>query len=224
LPARLIDSPLTTLPEHLGLAARLRAGTAALHQRAERAGIVADLLRGRATRGGYALLLRNLLPAYRAIEDGLWQHRDAPALRPFARPELFRAARIRDDLAVLCGPDAAALPLLPAGARYAHRIARAAAGSGGRLLAHAYVRTLGDLSGGQLFPTLLARSLALPPEALTFYRFPDVPDLGAARAAWRAALDPAGALLGNVDDIVREARIAFRLNIALAEAARSAAR
>jgi heme oxygenase len=203
-------------PDGVGLAARLRAATAAWHTRAERAGIVADLLRGRATRGGYALLLRNLLPVYQAIEDGLWRHRDTPALRPFARPDLFRAHAIAADLAVLGGTDA--LALLPAGARYAERVRRAESGDAGRLIAHAYVRTLGDLSGGRLFPALLARTLALPAAALTFYDYKDVPDLPAAKAAWRAGLDQAAPLLANPADVAREAQIAFRLNVALAEA------
>ncbi len=224
---RLVDNALTTLPDSAGqaagLAARLRAGTAALHTRAERAGIVADLLRGRATQAGYALLLRNLLPVYREIEDGLWRRRDSPALRPFARPDLFRASAIEADLSALRGAGAATAPLLPAAARYAHRARLAASGDGGRLIAHAYVRVLGDLSGGRLFAPLLARTLGLPPAALRFYAFPDVPDLDAAKSAWRAGIDRAAAMLDDPADMAREARIAFRLNIALSEAVRTAA-
>jgi heme oxygenase len=218
-----VDSPAS--PDGAGLAARLRAATAALHRRAERSGIVADLLRGRPERAGYALMLRNLLPVYRAIEDGLVRHRATPWLRPFADPALFRSAAIAGDLSAMDEAGGwASLPLLPAGARYATRVARAAAGDGGRLIAHAHVRTLGDLSGGQLMAGLLARSLALPPGALRFYEFADVPDLAAAKAAWRQALDAAAPHLAAPDEVVREARIAFRLNIALAEAVRAAAR
>jgi heme oxygenase len=205
-----------------GLAQSLRDGTAALHARAERSGILADLLRGAPERAGYALLLRNLLPVYRAIEDGLERQRDNPLLRPFARPELYRAAAISADLAALYGPDwPERLGLLPAGARYAFRAARAAAGDGVGLIAHAYVRTLGDLSGGRILAKLLARSLNLPPEARRFHEFSAVPDLNAAKAAWRAALDHAAA---PPDRVVPEARVAFRLNIALSEAVRDASR
>jgi heme oxygenase len=49
----------------------LREATADLHRRAERSGVIADLLHGRATRSGYALWLRNLLPAYRNLEAAL---------------------------------------------------------------------------------------------------------------------------------------------------------
>lgn len=196
--------------------ARLRDATGDVHMRAERSGFVADLLRGRAGRTGYALLLRNLLPVYRAIEDGL--ARETPALRPFARPDLYRAPRIAADLAALCGAHWPAM--LPAGARYAARATRAAEGDGALLIAHAYVRTLGDLSGGRMLGKLLKRTLALPADALNFYDFPDVPDIAVAKAAWRAALDAVAMPAG----LLHEARVAFRLNIALSEAVRNSVR
>lgn len=196
--------------------ARLRDATGDLHTRAERTGFVADMLRGRAGRAGYALLLRNLLPVYRAMEDGL--ARDAPVLRPFARPELYRAGRIEADLTVLCGQEWPSL--LPAGARYAARAARAAEGDGTLLIAHAYVRTLGDLSGGQMLGRLLARTLALPPEALNFYDFSAVADIPATKAAWRSALDAVAA----PGQLLHEAQVAFRLNISLSEAVQDALR
>ncbi len=203
-----------------GFAARLRVQTAALHRRAERAGIIAALLRGEGGTHGYALLLRNLLPVYAAIEEGWRQVGPLPGFAPFARPAFRRAGRIAADLAVLHGADwAASLPLLPAGARYAARVGRAAAaGDCGRLLAHAYVRVLGDLSGGQTVARVLGRTLALPEAALSFYAYPDLPDLAAARAEWRAALDRAAPLLPALPAALREAQVAFRLNIALSEA------
>ncbi len=205
-----------------GFAVQLRSGTGALHARAERSGFVADMLHGRAGRAGYALLLRNLLPVYRAIEDGLEKPRVSRLLRPFARSELYRAARIEADLAALCGPNLPGdLPaLLPAGARYAARAARAAEGDGSLLIAHAYVRTLGDLSGGRMLGKLLKRTLALPNEALNFYDFPGVANIESAKTAWRTALDA----VPIQNALLHEARVAFRLNIALSEAVRNAVR
>ena len=45
-----------------------------------------------------------------------------------------------------------------------------------RLIAHAYVRYLGDLSGGRIVGRILARSPGLGPEALSFYDFPGIAD------------------------------------------------
>src|SRR5271167_815901 len=89
-------APAATCQE--GLSERLRTATAALHARAERSGIVAEILRGRVTRTGYALYLRNLLAAYAALEDGLRRHRAHRAVGRFLRPELERAGAIARDL------------------------------------------------------------------------------------------------------------------------------
>ena len=208
--------PGVDLPEAAsGLAPALRARTAALHVQAERSGIVAEILRGRASRTAYALLLRNLLPAYRAMEAGLERHRLSPGVRWFARPEMYRAEAIAADLAALGGAHA----LLAAGAAYADRIA---ACDGPRLIGHAYARYLGDLSGGQVLKRLLARTLGLGPEATSFYDFPAIADIDAFKQAFRAALDRAGGEIADPAAVLDEAAEAFRLNIAVSEAVQAA--
>ncbi len=96
------ESPRETRPS---LSGALRERTAELHTQAERAGIVNDILRGTATRHGYALLLRNLLPAYEAMESGLDRHRDTRGTALFARREVYRADALRADLAAIAGAD-----------------------------------------------------------------------------------------------------------------------
>lgn len=192
----------------------LRERTADLHTQAERSGIVADILRGRASRDGYVLMLRNLLPVYRALEDRLGRHAGSPAVGRIVRPELARAGAIAADLASLAA-EPSALPVLPATARYVDAIDRAADGDGGRLVAHAYARYLGDLSGGQILKKLLARSLDLPPDALSFYEFPDIGDIAAFKAEYRAAIDRVGDEIGDFEAVVEEGATAFQLNIEL---------
>ena len=82
----------------------------------------------------------------------------------------------------------------------------------------AAVRTLGDLSGGQIVGDLLRRSLGLPEEALSFYRFSAIADIAAYKTDYRQALDAAGAEIADPAAVVAEAALAFRLNIALSEA------
>jgi heme oxygenase len=181
-------------------------------------------LRGEASRDGYILLLRNLLPAYRAIEQGLDRHRHSPMLGVIADYRLERAPAIEADLNELCGKRwRRQVPLLAAGKLYASRIAKAAEGGGSRLIAHAYTRYLGDLSGGQILQRLLARSLQLRPSQLSFYDFPRFSDLDALKADYRAALDAAGEHAGDRDAVVDEAAAAFSHNIALSCAVQSMA-
>jgi heme oxygenase len=201
------------------LADALRARTRALHREAERGGVIAALLHGASSRSAYALFLRNLLPAYRALEDGVEASR---ALLPgLARREVYRAQAIEADLRALQGADALHLPLLPQGLRYAERLA-ALADDAPRLAAHAYVRFLGDLNGGVLMRRVLARSLELEATALTFCAFA-APDLELLRAQYRAAFDalPFGPAQRIV--MLAEAELAFELNIALSEAVASSA-
>jgi heme oxygenase len=207
-----------------GLAMALRHGTAALHSEAEHSGIVQAILRRRASLAGYALLLRNLLPIYRTMERALRRLGPASDVAGWRRPELYRAEALAGDLTALAGPRwPLLLPLLPAGRRYAARVRAAAAGRGTLLIAHAYTRYLGDVSGGQVLRRLLGGALGLGPGELRFYDFPAVADPAALRDELRAALDLAGAALPDPGAVIAEAQAAFRLNIALSRAVLAAA-
>ena len=210
------DDPSAEAPS---FAAVMRERTKIVHREAERSGFIADLIRGRATRRGYATFLRNLVPVYAALEAALAARRNSPLLAAFAAPSLRRLASLQRDLSALVGPDeAAALPLVEAARAYATAIDDVAADP--RLMAHAYARYLGDLSGGQILKPLLGRTLGLGPEALSFYDFPDIVDLGAPKIAMREALDRVPA--AEAEPIVAEAIAAFRHNIALSEAVQAA--
>jgi heme oxygenase (biliverdin-producing, ferredoxin) len=211
------DSPA---PASVVTALYLRTKT--LHVKAERTGIIRDLLQGEASRQGYILLLRNLLPAYQAMERGLESHRGSSALAALAGYKFARAPAIESDLAAMCGEDRIYdIPLLVAGKQYANRIRKAAEGNGVRLIAHAYTRYLGDLSGGQILQRLLARSLQLRPSELSFYDFPRFSDLEALKVNYRKALDQAGAHVVDFHALVEEGAIAFSLNINLSRAVQS---
>jgi heme oxygenase (biliverdin-producing, ferredoxin) len=192
----------------------LRERTRDLHTQAERSGIIADILRGNATRDDYVLMLRNLLPVYQALEKHLASHAGSPLVGPLVRPELTRAGAVEADM-LLLSADALALPVLQQTSSYVAAIERAADGDGSRLIAHAYTRYLGDLSGGQIMKRLLARALELPPAALSFYDFPEIADIAAFKSEYRAAIDRAGDESDDFDAIVEEGALAFELNIAL---------
>ena len=114
-------------------------------------------------------------------------------------------------------------PILPAGARYAARLAAIADGDDGAcLIAHAYARYLGDMSGGQILKRLLARSLALDDMALSFYDFPAISDIKEFKAEYRAAIDRAAAEVGDLRSVIDEASVAFQFNIDVSDAVQAA--
>ena len=204
-------------------AAILRERTAGVHREAERAGVIADLIRARATRRGYALLLRNLAPAYTALEAALEAHGTASPLGALADPRLRRLPALARDIAALAGADwARDLPILPEAEAYAAAIV-AAQNDAPRLVAHAYARYLGDLSGGQILKPVLARTLGLGAEALAFYDFPELDDVAATKEAIRATLDAIPTGDAAAAAVVDEAVAAFRHNIAVSEAVQDAA-
>lgn len=219
-----VHESLSHSPAQFSLAAELRERTKRIHVQAEKSGIIADMLRGRIERHGYALLLRNLLPAYEVLEAGLMRHRDVPGIGPIVRPEIFRAQSLQDDLQAIAGQEwQAKLPVLPAGRDYAERITYISEHDSAGLIAHAYARYLGDLSGGQILMRLLGKSLQLEASALRFYEFPALPDLAAAKSALREAIDRCGREAEHPERIAEEAIAAFRHNIAVSEAVKRAA-
>lgn len=202
----------------------MRAGTRLLHARAERSGVINDVLRGRASRYAYALLLRNLRPAYGVLEAGLETFRHVPAVRAVADRGLYRARAIESDLYNLYGDEwEQRLPLLPAGQEYARRVATAAQGDGTRLIAHAYARYFGDLSGGPVLKRLLSQTPGLRPDQLSFFDFPEIDDGAAFKDSYRRAINAAAATIADIDAVIAEAAVAFELNIRVSEAVQKAA-
>ncbi|MFC3184480.1 biliverdin-producing heme oxygenase [Pseudoglutamicibacter albus] len=80
-----------------------------------------------------------------------------------------------------------------------------------RLIAHHYLRYLGDLSGGQAIGALVARHYNIPSELLTMWKFPTIDKPKIYKDAYRIHLDHF-AQQANQAEIVDEARLGFALN------------
>lgn len=182
----------------------IKIATRHLHSMAEQTGFIADILAGKATRYGLALLLRNLLPVYQILDSS-----------KFGGRFLARVDAIEADLRLLS--PGIELDLLPAGAAYAARL-RSVVGEGDAgLIAHAYVRYLGDLNGGQTIHQRLLRSLGPVATQLGFHRFSSVGDYRAFAERYRDVLDRA-LRAAEFDTVAWEVERAFQLNITLSEA------
>lgn len=194
-----------------GLAERLRRETAALHHQVERTGVMHALLHRRVDRAAYARLLRSLHAIYAALEPALAARRTDPCVAKVFDPALCRADALAADLHTLHGPHwAGELAVAPAARHYAERVAELADADPPALVAHAYVRYLGDLSGGQALRQLVADTFALPAgEGTRFYRFGTGAQTDALKRAFRAALDRLPADRAVQDTIVAEACRAF---------------
>lgn len=193
------------------LAARLRSATHELHRAVERAGLMPALLRGQLPLAGYVALLRNLQPIYAALEAGLLRHAAHPQLAPLPLAGLARAPALAADLVALHGPGwARELPLCAAAQAYVARLQQLADGQPALLAAHAYVRYLGDLNGGQLLARRVGLALHLAPgQGLAFYDFGSDEQAAARARALRAGLDAIAPDEPAAQALVDEACAAF---------------
>jgi heme oxygenase (biliverdin-producing, ferredoxin) len=208
----------------LALSQRLKAATRVAHGQAERGPMMQRLLAGRLPLTDYCQLLRQLQALYQALEAGLAEHAGDPRLARLCPPVLWRGAALADDLAHL-GPlalqPAAAVPgepgpwppaagLAPATRAYADRLQHLARHAPLLLLAHAYVRYLGDLYGGQMLGRRLRQQHGLSEaDGTRFYDFGDADRVRQLIGNFRSGLDSLALSPTDEDALVAEACEAF---------------
>jgi len=196
------------------LADRLKAETRSLHTAAECSPFMGALLRGRMELPAYSALLRNLHAIYAVLEPALERHAQHPVIAPVYLPALWRTPALAHDLGLLHGANwADALPLQPATLDYCEHLLELDAHRPARLLAHAYVRYLGDLSGGQMLRGIVAKML--PPEqaaATAFYEFGDAAQTRALTQAFRDGLAQVTVDADEQDALVHEAQLSFEMH------------
>ena len=207
---------------------RLRRETRPLHTAAERAGVMQLLLKGVLPMHAYAALLFNVQAIYAALEEALEHHGDdaciarifhpplQPPLQPHLQPHLQRSASLAADLHVLAEHQTFALE--GATQKYVARLRKLNVEAPRCLVAHAYVRYLGDLNGGQALKRLVARQYGLAQDQGTaFYEFGSAEQVAAMRDNFRTGLAemPLGA--EEIEAVVAEACEAFRWHVELFE-------
>jgi heme oxygenase len=195
---------------------QLRQATDDAHLAAERSTFVEDLVGERLPLASYARFVAQLHAVYRVLERATDAAATDPVTAPFLAPELLRVPSLRADLEYLVGADwSTQIDILPATEAYCARIQSSTAWSGG-LVAHHYVRYLGDLSGGQFLGRVVARVYELPDGLGTSaYRFDGIASPKTFKDAYRAKLDAASWTMDERAHIVDEANAAFACNTAI---------
>jgi heme oxygenase (biliverdin-producing, ferredoxin) len=208
----LTRSPSLPADAHSGGARALRDATLDVHRLAEDEPFIADLMAGRRDAADFARLTGQLRPIYAALEPAVATMRASGRLTGLFDPRLDRLAAIDHDLRVLANGTSAELTVpLPATQEYVERL-REVGDSEPRLLAHHYVRYLGDLSGGQIIATLMRRHYGIEDGALTFYAFEGLSSKGGFKTSYRRHLDKALAAQAFYAEVLDEARLAYEAN------------
>lgn len=202
--------------DDLPLAVALRERTSEVHKSAETSSFIGDLLEGRACPSAWGVLAVQQWVIYKALEDIITEHYlGHPLVAPLHDRHLLRVGAIEADLQSLFGPDVfvrmarGELAVLPATAAYAAKLRESHTAE--TMVAHHYVRYLGDLSGGQIIAVMLKRHYQVPKDALHFYRFDGIPKPKPYKDAYRAALNTLPATAEQCEQILDHAVSAFHL-------------
>lgn len=199
------------------LAQQLREGTKHSHTAAENTAYMKCFLKGIVEREPFRKLLANLYLVYSTLEAELQRHANHPIVGSMVFPEIYRSANLERDLAFYYGDNwREQIVPLPAGQVYVDRILEVSNTDPALLIAHAYTRYMGDLSGGQALKNIVRSALNLPPDQGTgLHEFEQLPTVEAKREfkeKYRQALNALPADAATIQRIVDEANYAFQLN------------
>ncbi|KAF8607036.1 hypothetical protein BDV93DRAFT_468765 [Ceratobasidium sp. AG-I] len=230
------------------IALLLKTSTLRAHELVEQSSGAVKLLRGELSREEYIYFTMVLWKVYSVLEAGLDKFSSNPVLAPTYRPALLhRATRLSSDIAYLTNTSEQtwqSTPLYlslistpPPGLRAytAHLeslISSPSEADHAKLLSHAYVRYMGDLSGGQSIRARMVKAYGLPTQGAgaSFFDFGSVDGsvgLDADGGERRATMGELGKVKdwyrqgmneGVGDDeemkaiLIQEANIAFDLN------------
>ena len=197
------------------LAQQLREGTTKSHSMAENVSFVKSFLGGVVDKKSYRQLVASLFFIYVAIEEEIEKNKTNNAINFIYFPELFRKKSLIDDLEYYYGIDwENNIELSLATQVYVDRIHNIGSNQPELLIAHAYTRYIGDLSGGQILKKIAKNAMQLQDNLGTsFYDFENIPDEVAFKNIYRNALNNIPLSDIQINQIIAEANIAFNLNM-----------
>ncbi|XP_075998900.1 heme oxygenase 2 [Genypterus blacodes] len=209
------DKEDTLRPEDLS--ELLAAGTKQVHEKAENTQFVKDFLRGRIRRELFKLGSVALYYTYAAMEEEIERNKEHPHFAPLYFPtELHRHQALASDLQYFYGPEwQSQISCSPATRRYVERIHQVGQEDPVLLVAHAYTRYMGDLSGGQVLKKVAQRALKLPStgEGVEFYRFDAIHSPKAFKQLYRSRMNELDLDGDTKERLVAEAVKAFQFNM-----------
>ncbi|XP_070836901.1 heme oxygenase 2 [Chaetodon trifascialis] len=203
------------------LSEMLAAGTKEVHEKAENTPFVKDFLRGRIRKELFKLGAVALYYTYTAMEEEIERNKDHPHIAPLYFPaELHRHEALARDLEYFYGPDwQSKVSCSQATQGYVDRIHQVGQEDPVLLVAHAYTRYMGDLSGGQVLKKVAQRAMKLPPtgEGLEFYQFDAIHSAKSFKQLYRSRMNELELDMEIKKKLVDEAVKAFQFNMEVFE-------
>ncbi|XP_004706285.1 heme oxygenase 2 [Echinops telfairi] len=186
----------------------LKEGTKEAHDRAENTQFVKDFLKGNIKKELFKLATTALYFTYSALEEEMDRNKDHPAFSPLYFPvELHRKAALIKDMVYFFGENwEEQVQCSKAAQKYVDRIHHVGQHEPELLVAHAYTRYMGDLSGGQVLKKVAQRALKLPitGEGAQFYMFENVDNAQQFKQLYRARMNALDLDLKTKERVVQE--------------------
>ncbi|KAF9905793.1 Heme oxygenase 2 [Linnemannia zychae] len=199
------------------LAVDLKEGTKTVHAEAERSKFVKYFFRGEISPATYGRFLVSLYHIYSALEEALEKNKDNENVQLVYFPtELNRKEALEEDLEFFNGPEWRDMlkTVSPAQKAYTDAIRRCSETKPELLIAHTYVRYLGDLSGGQILAKKLQKYNDLPEgKGVAFYHFDRIENKNEFKEMFRIRLNQVEVDEATHKAIVDESCQAFVRNI-----------
>ncbi|KAI1886767.1 hypothetical protein AGOR_G00199190 [Albula goreensis] len=198
------------------LSEQIKAVTKDSHVRAENTELMLSYQKGQVSLQQYKLLLCSLYEVYRALEDEMDRNASHPGVAPIYFPqELARLESLEKDLEYFYGQSWRERIIVPAAThRYAQRLRKVGKDNPEYLVAHAYTRYLGDLSGGQVLGRITQKSLGLTSgEGVSFFSFPGVSSPNRFKQLYRSRMNSIELTKEEKEGVLEEAVRAFECNI-----------
>ncbi|KAG8514084.1 Heme oxygenase 1, partial [Galemys pyrenaicus] len=203
------------------LSEALKEATKEVHTQAENAEFMKNFQKGQVTREGFKLVMASLYHIYVALEEEIERNKENPVYTPLYFPEeLHRRAALEQDMAFWYGPGwEKAVPCTQATRSYVQRLHEVGRREPELLVAHAYTRYLGDLSGGQVLKKIAQKALDLPSsgEGVAFFTFPNIESATKFKQLYRSRMNALEMTPEVRRRVIEEAKTAFLLNIRMFE-------
>nr|XP_033770495.1 heme oxygenase 2 [Geotrypetes seraphini]XP_033770496.1 heme oxygenase 2 [Geotrypetes seraphini] len=211
------ESPQDEDASPMDLSELLKEGTKESHDRAENTQFVKDFLKGRIKRELFKLATTALYFTYSALEEEIERNKEHPAFASLYFPlELHRTDALVKDLKYFYGEDwKDKIQCSQATKHYVERIHHVGHQEPELLVAHAYTRYMGDLSGGQVLKKVAQRALHLPStgEGIQFYCFDNVSNAQQFKQLYRSRMNALDLVKSTKVRIIEEANKAFQFNM-----------
>lgn len=203
-------------PAQMPLSTALKEQTATAHTSAETSRFMSDLSGGKLNKMAVAELTVQYFHIYSALEAAVRRAATHPAVAQIADPRLERVDAISTDLTALLGTDwQNHHHPLEATLRYVAELNALTPDNGPEVIAHHYVRYLGDIAGGQALARIFRSEYNLSDDALNFYDFSAIGKIPPYRTQYKASLDAMQLSEDERARLIETAKQVFTLNQAV---------